>query len=458
MKDKPGRIRSIPIANLLIDLQNPRYDPRTNQREAIATIANDQGAILANLAEDIVEKGLNPSELPIVTPSDDARYFVVLEGNRRIAALKLLLSPSLASSIGLPDSIVKRYKAVHEHARRALPKKLDCVVLSREESNHWIYIRHTGESEGVGIVPWDGVQTHRFRGASPAFQAIQIVKQSGYLDEDTQKKLPKISITNIERVLGTPGARKHLGVNVKDRQLIIVGSDADVVPRLARMVSDVAHKNIKVGDIETKEDRISYAQTVAANPLPKADSVTSAGRLTAPGSVASRAASKPSGKRIAPDRTTVIPKRFVLAIDQPRLNRIYHELQKLDTNNVINSCAVMLRVFVELSIDEFAKRHKLSLKETPKSESSAAGSSAKHEKDMTLRTKLSTVADYLEKQNKCSRAELKGVRILISNRNHVLSVDTLNAYVHNRDYSPTASDIKATWDNLQVFVERIWTV
>ena len=33
-----SKVEIIPIQNLLIDLQNPRYDPRTNQREAILTI------------------------------------------------------------------------------------------------------------------------------------------------------------------------------------------------------------------------------------------------------------------------------------------------------------------------------------------------------------------------------------------------------------------------------------
>lgn len=173
MTDKQPAIQPIAIENLLIDLQNPRYDPRTNQREAITTIANDQGVKLANLAEDIVDKGVNPSELPMVTPSDEgSSTFIVLEGNRRIAALKLLASPSLVASIGLPVGIAKRYKALHDKAKGDIPKTIECAVLSREEANHWIYIRHTGENEGVGVVTWDGVQTHRFRGASPAFQAI----------------------------------------------------------------------------------------------------------------------------------------------------------------------------------------------------------------------------------------------------------------------------------------------
>jgi len=96
------------------------------------------------------------------------------------------------------------------------------------------------------------------------------------------------------------------------------------------------------------------------------------------------------------------------------------------------------------------------LRVTPKPKPSAIGSTPPS-REMTLREKLSTIANYLETNSLCNKAELKGVRALVSNRDHVLSVDSLNAYVHNKDYSPTPIDLKTTWDNLQVFIERLWT-
>jgi hypothetical protein len=456
MTNNQSAIQQIAIGNLLIDLQNPRYDPRTNQREAIMSIANDQGMKLANLAEDIVEKGLNPSELPIVTQAEGGNNtFIVLEGNRRITALKLLASPSLVTGLGLPENIAKKYKALQDKTRGTIPNIIECAVLSREEASHWIYIRHTGENEGIGVVTWDGIQTHRFRGASPAFQAIELVKSSDYLDEATKKKLPKISITNIERVLGTPEARKHLGVDVKDRQLILRMPEEEAIARLSIIVTDVANKRITVSDIETREDRVNYAQDVASRPLPKLISGTEA--TTTGKSTDSVSGKDSSTKSIAPDRKTIIPKRFKLSIVQPRINRIYHELQKLNSEQFVNCCAVMFRVFVELSLDDFAQRHNISLRVTQNSKPSAIGSKPTS-KEMTLREKLSIITNFLETNGSCNKAELKGVRALIANRDHVLSVDSLNAYVHNKDYSPTPMDLRITWDNLQVFIERLWTI
>lgn len=438
----------IKIANLLIDLRNPRYEIRSSQHDALATISRDQGLKLYNLAEDIVDKGLNPSDIPIVTPADEPGSYTVLEGNRRIAALKLLSSPSLVASLDLPSSILKKYNSLIDQAKGTLPTELQCVVLSREDANNWIMLKHTGENEGVGIVTWDGRARHRFRGASPALQAVELVEASNLLDDDTRAKLPKIAITNIERILGTPDARRLLGVDVKNDKLILNAPEDNALGRLALVVSDVANRTIRVTDLDAKDQRFAYAQDIAARPLPKpAASAVSHQPSTG---------SKPTvATRISPDRSTLIPKHFKLRISQTRINRIYGELQRLNAEHYVNSCAVLLRVFVELSVDDYAQRHRVTLKATPRSKKSSRAASSP--RDMTLREKLKTVADHLEARRACSKHELQGIRTLISNRNHVISVDTLNAYVHNKDYNPTATDLKTSWDNIQVFIERLWT-
>ena len=107
----------------------------------------------------------------------------------------------------------------------------------------------------------------------------------------------------------------------------------------------------------------------------------------------------------------------------------------------------MLRVFVELSTDDYAKRNRISLMRPATSKTKA--------KDMTLREKLTTVANHLERQQVLTRAELRGVRVLINNRQHILSVDSLNAYLHNRDISPAPGDLKANWDSIESFMRAI---
>jgi hypothetical protein len=54
--------------------------------------------------------------------------------------------------------------------------------------------------------------------------------------------------------------------------------------------------------------------------------------------------------------------------------------------------------------------------------------------------------------------ELKAIELLVdvTNKHSLFAIDTFNAYVHNRLVSPTAKDLKITWDNIQLFIEKIW--
>ena len=54
--------QTIRLANLFLDLRNPRYEVQGSQKEALNTLAKDQGDKLLRLLGDIIQNGLNPSE------------------------------------------------------------------------------------------------------------------------------------------------------------------------------------------------------------------------------------------------------------------------------------------------------------------------------------------------------------------------------------------------------------
>lgn len=86
----------ISVSSLLIDIKNPRLPkPNLGQREAQQESAQTQQRKLLALAKDIVTYGLNLSELPIVMElkDDSLKRYVVLEGNRRLVALRALENP-----------------------------------------------------------------------------------------------------------------------------------------------------------------------------------------------------------------------------------------------------------------------------------------------------------------------------------------------------------------------------
>jgi hypothetical protein len=443
-------VEPILIEDLQVDPENPRWDRRSSQREALKTITHELGDKLYNLAESIAERGFNPFELPIVTPADVPKKYVVLEGNRRIAALKLLTSPSLVKSLGLSPKMTAKYLALCDVVGTILPKAIACSVMSREEARHWILLRHTGENNGVGVLPWDGPAKHRFRGNSPALQAIDLVADSKNLDRATREKLPSISITNIERLLGTPEAREILGVEVKGRSLSLKSPEDEALSRLTEVITDVAHGRIKVTGLDTKEQRIAYASDVAAKCQSMAGNSRSGqvGKETE-GRVGSGAGAGTSRARSL-ERKTLAPRRLKLSIDELRIGRIYSEIQRLDAEKFTNSCAILLRVFVEMSVECYAKRHTIPMNKPPD-----PGKSGEFE-DMIFRKKLNTVVEHMFANKVANKSELQGIRALIKERNHIFSIESWNGYVHNRHYHPDASTLKTNWDNIESFIVKIW--
>jgi len=54
------------------------------------------------------------------------------------------------------------------------------------------------------------------------------------------------------------------------------------------------------------------------------------------------------------------------------------------------------------------------------------------------------------------REELKIINTVISTKDHLFSITTLNNYIHNKSHSPTSNDLKTHWDNFEIFIEKIW--
>lgn len=147
-------------SQVLLDPENPRLPEGTSSdREAINRLLNEGPEALVNLARDLAQTGqTNPTELPIAI-RQGAKY-LVLEGNRRFAALKLLNDPKLADS-ELHQQAFRRAAALGSPPKTVYTH----VMASREEADRWIVLRHTGENNGRGVRRWSAGQaaTHRSR-------------------------------------------------------------------------------------------------------------------------------------------------------------------------------------------------------------------------------------------------------------------------------------------------------
>jgi hypothetical protein len=441
----------IGVANLLLDVSNPRFETeQENQRDAIRTMAEEQGTKLLNLAEDILRFSLDPSSLAIVIPAEKGnRRYIVVEGNRRIVALKLLQNPDLAKGVWQLQH-ERRLKALSDQFSGNRISQVWCVVLpDRETASHWIQLRHRGEQQGRGIVSWDGLAAARYeerRGggrARAALQAVDFVRQHGDLDQATIDRLGDVPITTVQRLLNDPDVRKALGIDLENGRLMSRLPDKEVLKGLTRIIRDAARGDLKVSRVETKKHRQEYVKSFASSELPAAtvppgEAHDVAGDVGQPSKSRRKSAAQPSR-----NRAVLIPRKCVLTILVSKPNDIYHELRMLKLQDTPYAIAVLFRVFLELSVDQYIVRKKLLAKpELNKAK---------------LRAKLIKVADNLQSSAIMTKRELVTVRRLADPQHFLAaSIETLHSYVHDANLAPGPADLRAAWDSVEPFFQKLW--
>ena len=139
------------IQSLKLDPSNPRLPQSlvgANQKELVPYIARNYNAI--EVARSIAVHGYFPSEPLIVIKEDDS--YVVVEGNRRLAALTILTDPDKAK--GFEDAI--EWAELAEQAE--LPARIPVIVASDRQS----VIPVIGYRHISGIEPWDPYAKARF--------------------------------------------------------------------------------------------------------------------------------------------------------------------------------------------------------------------------------------------------------------------------------------------------------
>ena len=222
----------IPVASLLVDELNPRLtQPSSGQKNAIRALAIVQGRKLQALAEDIVEHGLSPGDLTIVMPfGGGGDRYVVLDGNRRLTALRVLEIPDL-----LADAVPKRvYNAIRRMAatyRDSPIKEIHCVVFdNRDEANHWIELRNAGERGGAGPVQWGSDETDRFRTRTGG-QANFATQVLDFLEKRNDITLARIhrwtrmdGVRTAEEGEGVTGAMVRARIRVDGRLAAVAGA------------------------------------------------------------------------------------------------------------------------------------------------------------------------------------------------------------------------------------------
>lgn len=204
----------IPLSKLLINKDNDRFEPSSNEKEAVNVMLAKMGSKIYRIAQHILDNGLSPKPFYVVSFGDK---FLVKEGNRRTTAIKLMTRPNLIDSKLFPQ-LKKGFIKLNIQFKNSPITKIQCFVFDNiTEADKWVKLEHTGEQKGIGIVNWNSEQIKRFDmkyGKMPPIeiQALDFLKSSPYTEDSTLNLLSGLKVTNLQRLLSDRFVREKLGL------------------------------------------------------------------------------------------------------------------------------------------------------------------------------------------------------------------------------------------------------
>ncbi|MHB2025109.1 MAG: hypothetical protein ACYCPQ_00515 [Elusimicrobiota bacterium] len=368
------------VASLHLDAKNPRLGRETSARaprEIIQYLFEHDKAM--EVAQSIASRGYFPNE-PLLTIKENDQ-FVVVEGNRRLAALKALREPGL-----LEGPMQRRIERLSRQIESLddIAEVPVTLAPSRRATDRQIAGRHVG----APVLAWqaenrasfildklsEGYTNEQLRDqlgfdltdiqAARQTRAIADMARSLNLPEEVKAKLdnPRAKLfTTLERVFRSSVGRDYLKVK-PDSENGLRGTTAktEFLRGFTKLVTDVALGKQSSRTLNTNEDIRNYFKSWKSKELPtkqrgtfvpadiiQGRSVASPGRNSEP--TADQKKPKPLCK-------TVLPRDFKVRLGNDRLKDIRHELTRLKRDDFPNAGAVLLRVFFELAVRDYLDR------------------------------------------------------------------------------------------------------
>jgi hypothetical protein len=357
------------------------------------------------------------------------------------------------SGLDMPPPMKRIFGRLAKDFKKGFVEPLACFELSsREEGRYWLNLRHNVGHDGAGFDNWKSLAKRRFEGKPPAVQVLELVtEQAGLTQTERSSITDKFPTSTLERFLENRAVRQELGLGVKDGKLVTRLPAAEVAKPLKKIVLDLATKKTRVGELMKTQDMLRYvrADLGKAN-LPDLTKARAEERGLGeiPTSEFAKLRSTVTRRKPDPsDRKEVVPKGCPVNVTD-RIAEIYKELRTLKLEDgpspAPNAIAVLLRVFLEMSVDHFLEYNGGSL--------TATNGRTRFKK---LDKKLKEVIAMLVSIG-IPETNLASIIRSVDVKTSPMNVELFHLYVHERFATPSPAELKAAWNNAQPLFEKIW--
>lgn len=427
----------IPLEKLVVNRENDRHGELEDESTAIAWLFSKHQSQMKKLARDLVEEQ-QIYEPPLVF--QNGSQYVVYDGNRRTTCLKLLANPKKAPNVELQ----KFFSQLRKQWSGKFPTRIMCRVESdRDEIDEILYRRHTGSQGGVGQSKWDDRMKTTFVNRTGKGGKLNVADE---IEErlkkfDLEPKGRRIPRSNLNRLLSAEVFRNRVGISTAKGRFQFIRKEEVALKALARIAEDLARGRVTLDDVWDVDRKSAYLDRLESEGvLPTAADAIEKTPKSAGSKSPKSSSPKVNKKAEKPQkRTTLIPQVDYGVAWAGRLQRhraIWEELQfKLELDDHPNAIAVLCRVLLEISVDSYIKKTDLK---------TAA------ENDPLVK-KLICAAEQLRDDGKINKRYVEVIKKARS-MDAIVSIDTLNKYVHSSSLAPAADHLMALWDTFAELV------
>jgi len=404
---------------------------------------------------------------------------IAYEGNRRLTVYKLLVDPDLCSDLELREYFHKLKRSINIDENY----KIDCVISdNKKEILRYVNRKHLNNNNEVA---WGTIENSNARlrwlddpDKVDIFRSniSVIVRNLDIPNDDKDKILGRGYVTTLFRILNSRTSAKFFQLVFDDDNNLISGNE-NFYPSLNIIIYDILKgkefnnkKFSRLNAVEVEE----YLNSIVIF-KPKADeknkklneklyttdnlkgsndnlkTTKDENKNTKTEIEVGKSGAKDAPIKTSPDRKStqrkyLIPKDCNLEIKEHKINNIYCELKKdllLDdtVKAVPNAVGILFRVFLEISIDNYAeKKHGHIFKQ-----------------DITISQKIGWVVEKLKSLGHKEKI-FNNINVVGSSKKEhsYLSIEKFHQYVHSTTLEPSSSELKTKWDLLQPFIQLLW--
>ncbi len=453
----PWPVKRLSVTNLLLDQQNPRL-PQSGgalgQRQIIDELVTHD--FVYELAKDIATQGYFPTE--ILLGIRDGDQLIIIEGNRRLAALKLLINPELA-----PQPHLEKFRRLSEKTTTAVISKVQVSIApSREAATPILLSRHTAQQ----IQSWKRPMQARFyrqlleRGLTPddlvQSYGVTVGQIQDWIRADAVYRLAcsldftdavkakvqnnrEFPLSTLERLVESQPVRDFLMLKYDPKEVLVSTARPEAFLKAFRqVVADVATGKVD-SRVANNADNIREYVAGLADIKPAAKSrgkFSIRDHLSQTEQPSPVFSAKPRRKAVNAS-PSAIPRGLKCFCPDARVDAIFDELRRLRLDKNPNASGVLVRLLLEFSVSHY-------LDSTGHIKPLLQHFRKTGNKGPDWYPTLRQLMDHLLTLDiGLQPLELRALRKFTQTRAQNNTLDALDGFVHNRRIEPTEPEIRA---------------